>query len=59
MLDKTFGYFNLLVELTQQYVAIEHDTVEVIGFEAFGYLYSLPVFRPADIIFQDLDLILC
>ena len=59
VLEEALGHLNLLVEFTQADIAIEHHSMEIIRFKAFGYHYSLPVFAPANIVFQNLDFTLC
>ena len=54
---KAFGHFHLLLEDTQSDVAIEDDTMEVVGRKLLSDLYALPVFSPTAIILEDLYLL--
>ena len=47
------------MESTQADIAIEDDTMEIIGFEIFVNQNTLPVLSPADIVLQYLNLSLC
>ena len=47
------------MESTQADVAIEDDTMEIIGLEIVRHHHTLPVFCPADIVFQNFNLGLC
>ena len=59
MLRKALGHFDHLFEFTQANIAIEYHTVEIIGAEVLGHLYSVPVLGPTAIAFKHLNFLLC
>ena len=58
MFKEASADLHLLVELTKADVAIEHNTVKIIRFKTFCHQYTLPVFCPAHIVFENVNLCL-